>query len=242
MTPEKRKISNKQIDRLLKSNDDLYQFAYLAAHELQAPLGTIEGYLSLLKSEYGQNLSSDALSFLDESLSGAERMRSLIHALLKLSRVESQDLSYEMTDSRIALVNALKNLKSTIDEKNANIEFGILPTLKANEDLLMIVFQNLIGNAMKFSERTPNIKVDAIKISNGWQFSIEDNGIGFDMKHVNSLFHRFQRLHSQENYKGTGLGLALCKRIIDRHKGEIWVESVKGKGTVFYFTIPDIDS
>lgn len=228
---------NKQVERLTRSNDDLYQFAYLAAHELQAPLVTIDGFLSLIENKYGNQLPDEAASWLQESMAASTRMRSVIHALLTLSRVDSQDVEYELTDSRAALEDALKNLLSVIKEKDAQIEIGPLPELKANPTLLMLLFQNLVSNALKFSD-APRIEIAAQQEQSAWLFSVSDNGVGFDMKYVDQLFNRFKRLHAQAQYPGTGLGLALCKRIIQRHGGEIWAESKPDIGTTVSFTIP----
>lgn len=228
---------NKRIERLTRSNDDLYQFAYLAAHELQAPLVTIDGFLSLFESKYGADLPDEGKLWLNETLAAAGRMRSVIHALLTLSRVDSQDIEFESIDSRSVLEDALKNLQPIIKEKNARIEIGQLPELKANPTLLMLLFQNLLSNALKFSE-APTIKILAKQEQSAWLFSVSDNGVGFDMKYVDQLFNRFKRLHAQAQYPGSGLGLALCKRIIERHGGEVWAQSKPDSGTTIFFTIP----
>lgn len=228
---------NKYIERLTRSNDDLYQFAYLAAHELQAPLVTIDGFLSLLHGKYASQLPEEANLWLDETLAAASRMRSVIHALLTLSRVDSQDIKFELTDTRLALEEALKNLKPQILERSAQIEIGELPKVKAEPTLFMLLFQNLISNALKFS-KSPAIKIAAKKNDSGWVFSVSDNGVGFDMKYVDQLFSRFKRLHAPAQYPGTGLGLALCKRIIERHGGTIWAQSEPDVGTTIFFNIP----
>lgn len=232
---------NRRIDRLTQSNDDLYQFAYLAAHELQAPLRAMEGFLLLLHDRYGAQLPDDASALLQEAFNASERMRSLIQALLTLSRVESQDVQFEPIETRLALDDALKNLKPAIEEKNAQINVGPLPAVPASHPLLMLLFQNLIANALKFSER-PVIDISAAPSNDGWLFSISDNGVGFDMKYADKLFRRFQRLHASVHYPGTGLGLALCKRIIDRHGGKIWAESILERGSNFHFTLPTVDA
>lgn len=227
---------NQRIERLSRSNDDLYQFAYLAAHELQAPLVTIDGFLSLIEIKYGSQLPDEAAAWLRDTLEASTRMRSVIHALLTLSRVDSQDVEYELTDSRAALEDALKNLEPVIKEKNARIEIGELPRLKANPTLLMLLFQNLVSNALKFA-KNPVIEVSAEQAQGGWLFSVSDNGVGFDMKYADQLFNRFKRLHAQAQYPGHGLGLALCKRIVERHGGEIWAESKPDIGTKVSFTL-----
>lgn len=227
-----------KLDRLSKSNEDLYQFAYLAAHELQAPLNAIEGFLTLLESDYGNEMDDDAASLVAEALSGSKRMGKIINGLLSLCRVESQDIKFELTDTRTALNGAIKNLKPIIKEKKAKIEIGNLPTLAANHTLLMLLFQNLINNAIKFCERQPHIEIAAKQEGSDWLFSVKDNGVGFDAKHINKLFFRFQRLHSSAQFPGSGLGLALCKRIVDRHEGKLWADSTSDQGSVFCFTIP----
>lgn len=237
MTENEQRL-NSQIDRLSKSNDDLYQFAYLAAHELQAPLRAMEGFLILLRDQYSENLPDDAHALLQEAFNGSERMRSLIQALLTLSRVESQEVQYDLLDISLAVDDALQNLKPVIAEKNARIILDKLPTVPAHRPLLMLLIQNLISNSLKFSEQ-PEIKISAVQKQNEWLFSVSDNGVGFDMKYVDKLFHRFERLHASVHYPGNGLGLALCKRIVDRHGGQIWAESVLEKGSTFYFTLPD---
>ena len=229
-----------KLDRLSKSNEDLYQFAYLAAHELQAPLNAVEGFLSLLKSDYSSELDEEAVILIREALSGSKRMGKIINGLLSLCRVDSQDIKFESTDSRTALDGAIKNLKPMIKESKAKIEIGNLPTLAANHTLLMLLFQNLINNAMKFCERQPHIEIVAQKEGPDWLFSVKDNGVGFDAKHINKLFQRFQRLHTAAQFPGSGLGLALCKTIVDRHKGKIWAESTSDKGSMFCFTIPEL--
>ena len=229
---------NERIERLTRSNDDLYQFAYLAAHELQAPLVTIDGFVSLLQGKYASQLPEEANLWLQETVAAAGRMRSVIHALLTLSRVDSQEILFEPTDSRAALQEALKSLKPVIEERSALIEIGDLPEVEAEPTLLMLLFQNLIGNALKFSE-SPVIKVAATQNDSGWLFSVTDNGVGFDMKYVDQLFNRFKRLHAKAQYPGTGLGLALCKRIIERHGGAIWAQSEPDVGTTIFFTIPN---
>lgn len=228
---------NEHIERLTRSNDDLYQFACLAAHELQAPLVTIDGFVSLLQSNYGPQMPDEANLWLDETVRAAGRMRTVVRALLTLSRVDSQDLAFEPTDCRAALDNALRNLQPVIKERNARIEVEELPQLNAEPTLLMLLFQNLISNALKFSQ-SPVINIAAVEDQAGWLFSVEDNGVGFDMKYVDQLFNRFKRLHASAQYPGTGLGLALCKRIVERHGGTIWAQSEPDVGTTIFFTIP----
>ncbi|HEY9757626.1 MAG TPA: ATP-binding protein [Oculatellaceae cyanobacterium] len=228
---------NNQIDQLARSNDDLSQFAYLAAHDLQEPLRAITGFLSLLKERHKAELSPEATDLLTEALSAADRMCLLTQALLTLSRVESQEIVFEMINSRHCVDDALSNLKTAIEAKDADIIIGDLPVIRGNPTLLTMVFQNLVGNSLKFCDSRPKIRIDATRAANEWIFSVQDNGVGFDMQYIEKLFHRFQRLHAKARYPGTGLGLALCKRIIDRHSGKIWARSDKNQGATFCFSL-----
>lgn len=229
---------NEQIDRLTTSNDDLTQFAYLAAHDLQEPLRSITGFLMLIKDRHGAELSPEAGDLLAQAANAAERMCRLIQALLSLSRVESQEVVFDMVDSRLCVDHALRNLKTEIERKNAEVRVSELPIVRGNETLIALVFQNLIGNSLKFCEIRPEIEILAAREGNEWIFSVKDNGVGFDANYIDRLFHRFQRLHAQALFPGTGLGLALCKRIVDRHSGRIWAQSNENEGATFYFALP----
>jgi light-regulated signal transduction histidine kinase (bacteriophytochrome) len=229
---------NEQIDRLTTSNDDLTQFAYLAAHDLQEPLRSIAGFLTLIQDRHGAELSPEAGDLLAQAADAAERMRRLIQALLSLSRVESQEVVFDMVDSQFCVNDALRNLKTEIERKHAEVRFSELPMVRGNQTLLSMVFQNLIGNSLKFCETRPEIEILASREGNEWIFSVKDNGVGFDAKYIDRLFHRFQRLHAKTLFPGTGLGLALCKRIIDRHSGRIWAQSNGNEGATFCIALP----
>lgn len=230
--------SDRLLERLQRSNDDLYQFAYLAAHEMQEPLRAVSAFLSLIEKKYGSQLPQEAGEWLQEAIDGSERMSRLIRSLLTLSRVESQDVKFTQVGIADCVSQAIANLQVLIDERNAQLEIASLPTLAAEPDLVVLLFQNLISNAIKFCDSKPVIRIDAALQQSRWVIAIRDNGVGFDMKYSSRLFHRFERLHSKAKYPGSGLGLALCKRIVERHAGEIWAESDGCTGSVFYVALP----
>lgn len=227
---------------LRRSNEDLEQFAYVASHDLQEPLRMITSYLQLLQQRYKNKLDTDADDFIGFAVDGAERMHNLIVDLLAYSRVGIRSQPFETTDCNAVLEDALMNLQVAIQESGAVVARETLPTLLADPVQLTQLFQNLIGNAVKFrSETPPEIRVGAKREGDGWHFSVADNGIGIDAKYFEKIFIIFQRLHSRNKYSGTGIGLAVCKKIVERHGGRIWVESQPGQGTTFHFTIPALD-
>jgi signal transduction histidine kinase len=226
-------------EELARSNRDLAQFASVVSHDLQEPLRTVTGFVQLLRQKYGGKLDADADQFIDFAVDGAKRMETLIKDLLAYSRVGARGQEPVPTDAGASLQLALDNLGTSIQETAAEITHGELPTVRADSTQLAQVFQNLIGNALKFrGPLPPKIHVDAHRKEDYWQFSVRDNGIGIDAKHQDRIFLIFQRLHSRQQYPGTGIGLAICKRIVDRHGGQIWVESQPGQGATFHFTIP----
>jgi|SRR3990172_4031567 len=224
---------------LAESNKELEQFAYVASHDLQEPLRMVSSYMQLLETRYKEKLDSDAQEFIGFAVDGAVRMQRLIHDLLAFSRVGTRGRSPQAVDSGAALTDALQNLKMTIEGEKAIVIFDDLPVVMADKDQLTQVFQNLISNAIKFKgKRRPSISINA-QISSGFaEFKVVDNGIGIDPKHAERIFVIFQRLHPREKYEGTGIGLAICKKIVERHGGRIWVESELGKGSTFHFTFP----
>jgi PAS domain S-box-containing protein len=226
---------------LQQSNEDLKQFAYVASHDLQEPLRMVASYTQLLAERYSDRLDEKAHKFIHYAVDGAARMQSLIRDLLVFSRVETCAQAFRMVDAQGALGTAVANLKTMIDETGTLLITDDLPRVRADEGQLAQVFQNLIHNAVKFQNKShaPRIHISAHLCDGCWHFAVQDNGIGIDSKYVNRIFLIFQRLHSHSEYPGTGIGLALCKRIVDRHGGRIWFESCPGEGTTFYFTIPD---
>ena len=229
---------------LKRSNEDLEQFAYVASHDLQEPLRMVTNYLQLLQNRYRPQLDLKAQDFIQIAVDGALRMHQLIGDLLTYSRVGTASKTLAPTNTNDVLKNALLNLKIAIEETGAKVTSDSLPTVKADPVQLTQLFQNLIGNAIKFrSDKPPEIHVAAHKTRQSnrgpaWEFSVRDNGIGIASKDFERIFLIFQRLHTREKYPGTGIGLALCKKIAERHGGRIWVDSQPGQGTTFYFTLP----
>lgn len=226
--------------KLTSSNADLQRFAYVASHDLQEPLRAVAGFVTLIASKHKGTLDEESEGWINHAVEGSTRMRSLINDLLAYARVESRGKPLEIIDTQKAFDQAKKDLSVLIAESNAELTSSELPQLMGDEGQLTQVFQNLIGNAIKFKGyEKPTVHVSATKQGEEWLFSVKDNGIGFEPEHVDRIFIIFQRLHGREEYKGTGIGLALCKKIIERHGGRIWAESEKGKGSTFYFTIPE---
>ena len=227
-----------QAEELKRSNAELEQFAYVASHDLQEPLRMVASYTGLLKRRYRGKLDADADEFIDYTMDGVNRMRALISDLLTYSRAGREDKPSHPTDSRAAVESALANLQAAVAERNALVVLGELPNVMANPVQLSQVFQNLIGNGLKFSRQDrPEITVGAERHGAEWTFSVQDNGIGIDPEYRERIFLIFQRLHKRDEYPGTGIGLAICKKIIERHGGRIWVESEAGKGANFRFTL-----
>lgn len=227
------------LEDLERSNKELEQFAYVASHDLQEPLRMITSYVQLLQKRYKGKLDEEADEFIGFAVDGASRMKVLINDLLTYSRIGTRDLSPENIDSNALVDQALVNLKYSIENSNAIINKDNLPVIKADIIQMIQLFQNLIGNAIKFSpDKQPEINISAQQINNYWQFSIKDNGMGISSEYYDKIFEIFQSLHGKTKYGGTGIGLAICKKILERHHGKIWVESELGKGSIFYFTIP----
>ncbi len=229
----------KTLDELERSNKELEQFAYVASHDLQEPLRMVASYTQLLEMRYKDKLDSDANDFINYAVDGANRMQRLINDLLVYSRVGTRGKPFEPVDSQLALGQAIVNLEVLISENQTIITNDDLPPLIADSTQLVQLFQNLVDNAIKFrSDKTPYIHVSAKQEGNEWIFSVRDNGIGIDPQHKERIFVIFQRVHSREEYSGTGMGLAICKKIVERHGGRIWVDSKPGEGSTFYFTMP----
>jgi len=232
-------------EELIRSNKELEQFAYIASHDLQEPLRTVTSSLGLLENWYKGKLSAEADTFIGYAVDGAKRMQQLIRDLLAYSRVTSRGEAFIPVHCEDVVQHVIDNLKVAIEESGATITLPKqpLPTVMGDKTQLIQLFQNLISNAIKFrGEEPPHIYIGGAYDASQreWQFSVNDNGMGFDMHYKDKIFTIFQRLHTQEEYEGTGMGLALCKKIVERHDGEIWVESKVGKGSTFYFTIPHI--
>jgi len=224
---------------LQRSNQDLEHFAYISSHDLQEPLRMVASYLQLLERRYADRLDSDAREFIAFAVDGAVRMQTLINELLAYSRVGTRGKSFQETDCEKVLETSLLNLKVAIEERNASIAHEPLPVIRADAMQIGLVFQNLIGNAIKFCQQErPEVFLRAEGKEDEWLFSVRDNGIGFEEKYSDRIFKIFQRLHTREEYAGTGAGLAICKKIVERHGGRIWAVSAPGQGSTFFFTIP----
>jgi chemotaxis family two-component system sensor kinase Cph1 len=224
---------------LERSNTELKRFAYVASHDLQEPLNHVSNYVQLLEMRYGEQLDADAKDFIGFAVEGVSLMQTLIDDVLAYSKVDLKGVEFALTDADTALDKALTNLQRRISETKAIIIREPLPTVMADGTQLMQLFQNLIGNAIKFrSQEQLKIQIGAERLEDAWLFSVRDNGIGIDPQFSDRIFVIFQRLHTRDEYPGTGMGLAICKKIIECHRGNIWVESELGKGATFYFTIP----
>ena len=226
-------------EELARSNVELEQFAYVASHDLREPLRMIISFLQLLSRRYSGELGDDADEFITFAVDGATRMEGLIEGLLEYSRVGTQGKAYETVAFEDVFEKALNNLTVALEEAGAEVTHDPLPTLKADDVQLGQLLQNLIGNAIKFrGEDAPRVHVGAEEKDEEWLFSVSDNGIGMDPESRDRVFEIFQRLVAREDYEGTGIGLSVCKKIVERRGGRIWVDSALGEGSTFYFTVP----
>ncbi|MFU8866374.1 PAS domain S-box protein [Natronococcus sp.] len=227
--------------RLEESNERLEQFAYAASHDLQEPLRMITSYLELLERRYGDDLDEDAEEFIGFAVAGADRMREMIDGLLDYARVDTKGEPFEPVDLDGVLDETLDTLRMKIDESGAEIAAESLPRVRGDETQLRQLFQNLLSNAMEYSgDGAPRIRVEAERVGETWAVAVRDEGIGIDADEQDRVFDVFERLHGREEHPGTGIGLALCERIVERHGGEIRVESEPGEGTTFTFTLPAV--
>ena len=223
-----------------QSNEELEQFAYVASHDLQEPLRMVTSFLSLLEKKYDNQLDAKAQQYIHFAVDGAKRMRQIILDLLEFSRVGR--IREELDQVNInALVETITSLyREKIEELNASIVFENLPTIESYETPVYQLLQNLISNSLKYHSviEPPRVEISVVEQEDDWLFTVKDNGIGIDPSYHAKIFQLFQRLHTKNEYTGSGIGLSLCKKIIDDLKGKIWVESEEGKGCTFYFTLP----
>jgi light-regulated signal transduction histidine kinase (bacteriophytochrome) len=239
-----RKLAQQKLAQTLsdleRSNKDLEQFAYVASHDLQEPLRKVGSFTELLERRYKDQLGPDADRYIGYIVDGARRMSQLINDLLTYSRIGSSSIKFAKTDCNEVLEHTLADLQHLIRERGAVVTHDDLPVIMADRLQLGVVFQNLIANAIKFRrDEPPQVHVSARLVDGVWIFSVSDNGIGIEPEFFERIFVMFQRLHTKEQYSGTGIGLAICKRVIERHGGRIWVESEFGNGATFNFSIPD---
>jgi len=226
-------------EELARSNRDLEQFAYVASHDLQEPLRMVATYTELLAERYQGKLDANADKYIHYAMDGARRMQKLVHDLLAFSRVGRQGLAIESADCNVVLQATLLNLEATVRESGALVEYAQLPVVMADSSQLIQVLQNLIANAIKFrGVAPPLIRVSAEALAKDWVFSVADNGMGIAPDQVDNVFVIFRRLHTRAEYPGNGIGLSICKKIIEQHGGRIWFESEPGRGSSFRFTLP----
>jgi hypothetical protein len=227
-------------EELERSNQELEQFAHIASHDLREPMRSIGSFARLLADRYHGRLDNDADLFIDSIVDGVERMRDLLRDLQAYALLGSRGEEPAPTESEAALRHALDALHAAIEESGAEVTHDPLPTVWADEVQVAQLFQNLIGNALKFrTAASPRVHISARRSEGAWTFAVRDNGIGIAPEHHDAVFKPFRRLHTQDEYDGTGMGLAICAKIVARHGGRIWVESAPGEGATFYFTLPD---
>ena len=235
---EKKALAHKS-EELERSNAELQQFAYAASHDLQEPLRMVANFTQLLAERYSSRLDDDGREFIAFAVGGAVRMQALIQDLLAYSRVGARARSFEPVDCNEAFGRAESNLYASIGESAALVSHDELPVIQADATQMVQVFQNLVGNGIKFKGADPpRVHVSAVRKGGDWVFSVRDNGIGIEPRYAERIFVIFQRLHRPEDYPGNGIGLALCRKIVERHGGEIWLESQPGQGSTFFFSIP----
>jgi two-component system sensor kinase FixL len=228
----------RQTEELARSNVDLERFAYVASHDLQEPMRTVQSFVQLLQRNCGESLKGDAEEYIGFIISGVQRMQTLINDLLAYSRVSTQGTAFAPADCQEICTTVLQNLQASIESQQAVVTVDRLPVVMADATQLIQVFQNLVVNAIKFhGKEKPRIHVSVEETASEWVFSVEDNGIGIAPEYFDRILIIFQRLHTIEEYSGTGIGLAICKKIAERHGGRIWVESVVGEGSTFHFSI-----
>jgi PAS domain S-box-containing protein len=224
---------------LARSNAELEQFAYVASHDLQEPLRMVASYTQLLAHRYRGQLDQDADDFIEFAVDGARRMQDLINDLLTYSRVGTLELQPETVDTGRLIDDVVRDLATALEESGGRVEHTDLPLVHGDPTQLRQLFQNLIANAVKFhGERQPHVSITATASDRVWTFAVRDNGIGIEPQYLERIFVLFQRLHTRADYPGTGIGLAICKKIVQRHGGRIWLESQPGQGTTFFFTLP----
>lgn len=241
---ERKKLMEEQRcikEDLIRSNRELQQFAYSASHDLREPLRMVVSYLTLLEKRNADTLDEKSKEYLSFAVDGGKRMQAMINDLLAYSRVGTQGEVFVRVDMNDAMVTTLRDLRASIEESGASVTSDPLPSVMADQNQMVLLLVNLISNAIKYrGEEAPLVHISVREDGDEWVFSVRDNGIGIDPRYEARLFKMFQRLHTPQEYGGTGMGLALSRRIVERHGGRIWFESEVGKGSIFYFTIPQL--
>ena len=228
----------RMIRTLKESNEELEQFAYIASHDLQEPIRMVISFTQLLEKRYADKLDKDAREFIYYAVDGATRMKVLIDNLLDYSRLNTSRRAFKNVSTKYIVDDIIEDFAAVIEEKDVKIRYGELPVVFTDESLLSRLFTNLFSNAIKYNTNKTEIEISAVKNDPEWIFSIKDNGIGIEEKYFEKIFKIFKRLHGKTEYPGTGMGLAICKRIVDKLGGRIWLESQPGLGSTFFFTIP----
>lgn len=234
-------INHAVLERKVREQQkDLEMFASIASHDLRAPLRNITSLVTFIKEDMEASRTEKVLDYCQRSLNAANRMNQLIERLLEYARIGRSNRSFEKVDLNRVATEVASSLESTVKDLTAEVEVGNLPEVLGDNIALSQLIQNLVANGLKFhnGHATPRVRISAKQIADGWEISVEDNGIGIDPKHVDTIFQPFRRLHGQSEYEGSGLGLATCKKVVDQHRGQIRVESEPGKGTTFFFTLP----
>lgn len=235
-------LVNVRTEELKRSNEELRQFAKIASHDLQEPLRAVQGFANLLVKSSKGKLDEDCQDFLDYILDGTDRMKQLIQAILAHSQLDAAASIDQATDCNSAMNEVLTDLRSSIELTDALVEVDFLPTVAVERSQVIQLFQNLISNSIKYRRTTaPQVAISVKRVTGYWLFSFRDNSIGIEQKYAEKIFDMFSRLHSKEDYPGTGMGLAICKRIVTSHGGSIWVESTEGQGCIFMFTLPAVE-
>lgn len=226
------------ITKLTESNSELERFAYVCSHDLQEPLRMISSFTQQLQKHLGAKLDEKGLHYMKYITDGSEQARRLINDVLDYARIENESELFHDVESEAVLASVLRDLSTRIEETGAVVTHDVLPVVYMQSTHLRQVLQNLIGNALKFCVEKPHIHIGVVRDGNFWRFGVRDNGIGIAPEHMHKIFSIFQRLHNRDRYPGTGIGLALCKKVVQKYDGKIWVESKPGQGSTFFFTLP----